>query len=380
MHSLTHSLTPFSLLFLRLNTKLNLQTSVNLVQSLCKYWLQIRLDLIGGMIAFFVAALAISTDGFISPQYAAMSLSVSFTFPIILSTLVSLGSEVEATMSSIERIAFYTNNVIPEESVEETQQGLEYEKSAVSWPPTNGVIAVNNVNFRYRQGPLVLKNVTFDTAKSEKLGIAGRTGSGKSSLIGAIFRMEPIDNGTITVDGVNIHSLPVKHYRKQLGIIPQFPNLFSASIRFNLDPFSEYSDAQIWDALEKVELKNVIGNMEQKLDEVVAEGGENFSSGQRQLISFARVILRKPKILILDEATSNTDNTTDGIIQNMIRTEFPSCTILTVAHRLQTIADSDRILVLKDGEVAQLGPPTSLLAEGNGVFHEMWQSMISSKG
>jgi ATP-binding cassette subfamily C (CFTR/MRP) protein 1 len=283
-------------------------------------------------------------------------------------------------MSSIERIAIYTNNVIPEESVEETQQGLEYEKSAVSWPPTNGVIAVNNVNFRYRQGPLVLKNVTFDTAKSEKLGIAGRTGSGKSSLIGAIFRMEPIDNGTITVDGVNIHSLPVKHYRKQLGIIPQFPNLFSASIRFNLDPFSEYSDAQIWDALEKVELKNVIGNMEQKLDEVVAEGGENFSSGQRQLISFARVILRKPKILILDEATSNTDNTTDGIIQNMIRTEFPSCTILTVAHRLQTIADSDRILVLKDGEVAQLGPPTSLLAEGNGVFHEMWQSMISSKG
>ncbi len=352
-----------------------------MIQSLCKYWLQVRLDLIGGMIAFFVAALAVSTDGFISPQYAAMSLSVSFTFPIILSALVSLGSEVEATMSSIERIAFYTNNVIPEESMEQTQAGLEYEKSIVSsWPPTNGVISVDNMSFRYRQGPLVLKNITFETSKSEKLGIAGRTGSGKSSLIGAIFRMEPVDNGTIMIDGVNVHMLPVKHYRKHLGIIPQFPNLFSASIRFNLDPFSEFSDAQIWDALEKVELKNVIGNMEQKLDEIVAEGGENFSSGQRQLISFARVILRKPKILILDEATSNTDNNTDSIIQKMIRTEFPQCTILTIAHRLQTIADSDRILVLKDGELVQLDQPASLLSEGSGVFHDMWQSMVHSKG
>jgi ABC-type multidrug transport system fused ATPase/permease subunit len=234
---------------------------------------------------------------------------------------------------------------------------------------------------RYRnQGSYVLKEIDFNIQAGEKIGIAGRTGSGKSSLMVALFRIEELSEGNIYIDGIDIAQIPLKVLRSKLGIIPQDPVMFSASVRFNLDPFHLSSDEELWHVLEQVQMKQHVSSLPGKLSELVSEGGENFSAGQRQLICIARALLRKPKILVLDEATASIDNETDALIQKMISEQFHGqCTVLTIAHRLHTIMDSDRVMVLDSGKIVEFDAPQRLLTREEGsVFKKLWEKHSKS--
>jgi ATP-binding cassette subfamily C (CFTR/MRP) protein 1 len=195
----------------------------------------------------------------------------------------------------------------------------------------------------------------------------------------ALFCIEKIRNGSIVIDGVDISQISLNALRSKLSIIPQDPVMFAATLRYNLDPFGEHTDDQIWNVLESTYMKDVVMNLKNKLDEVVKEGGTNFSVGQRQLICFARVLLKKPKILVLDEATASVDNQTDEKIQVMLREMFKDCTVLTVAHRLNTIFDSDKILVVDEGIAAEFDSPTNLLNNPTSLFRKMWLTHTQSK-
>ncbi|XP_043465526.1 ATP-binding cassette sub-family C member 4-like [Leptopilina heterotoma] len=238
-------------------------------------------------------------------------------------------------------------------------------------PPSNwpnmGNIAFKNMYLRYSDDdPPVLKGVNLVIHRSEKVGIVGRTGAGKSSLIAALFRLAKID-GVIEIDNIDTGTVCLEDLRQQISIIPQDPVLFSGTIKRNLDPFNEFSDSLLWEALDEVELKEAIAAVN-GLDSRVSDRGGNFSVGQQQLICLARAILRNNRILMLDEATANVDPQTDALIQRTIRTKFASCTVLTVAHRLNTIMDSDKVLVMDRGRMAEFDHPHILLQNQYGQF------------
>ncbi|XP_041095662.1 multidrug resistance-associated protein 5-like [Polyodon spathula] len=225
---------------------------------------------------------------------------------------------------------------------------------------------------RYRENlPLVLKKVSFTIRAKEKIGIVGRTGSGKSSLGVVLFRLVEPCGGSIKIDGVNINEIGLADLRSKLSIIPQEPVLFSGTVRSNLDPFKQYNEEQVWDALERTHMKECIAQLPLKLESEVVENGENFSVGERQLLSVARALLRCCKILILDEATAAMDSETDSLIQETIREAFEDCTTLTIAHRMQTVLSCDRIMVLNQGEVVEFDEPSNLLANENSRFCAM---------
>lgn len=222
----------------------------------------------------------------------------------------------------------------------------------------------------------VLKNITFTVKGSEKVGIIGRTGSGKSSLTLALFRVLESSEGNIYIDGKNIAELGLHTLRTSLTIIPQEPFLYQATLRVNLDPFDSHSDDELWNCLELSHLKDFVQKLPNGLYHEVSENGENLSVGQRQLICLARALLRKSKILILDEATASVDLETDDLIQKTIRNQFRDCTVLTIAHRLNTVLDSDRIIVLDEGRIVEFDTPKILLSDNKSVFY----SMINSAG
>lgn len=273
-------------------------------------------------------------------------------------------------MNSVERIAFYTHD-LPQEAVEPPEGAPPLPDE---WPQ-HGALAVEDLSVRYRPKlPLVLREVSFTVEPGQRVAVVGRSGAGKSTMMLALFRLVEATAGRIRIDGVDIASLGLQQLRARLAIIPQDPVLWSCSIRDNLDPLHKCTDAQLWAALEKVQLKGPLSDVAvypQGLDEAVAEGGANFSVGQRQLFCIARALLRNSKVLLLDEATASIDRETDRIIQKMIRTAFGAdTTILTIAHRLNTIADFDRILVLDGGRLVEYGAPAALLAAEGGAF---WQ-------
>ena len=277
---------------------------------------------------------------------------------------VRQSAEVENLMTSVERVMEYS------QLEEEDDPTKEDNKPPSDWPK-EGVIEFKDVYLRYaKEEKEVLKGLNFKTNPCEKIGIVGRTGAGKSSLVTALFRLaEP--SGSIKIDGIEVLKLGLHDLRSKLSIIPQDPLLFTGSLRRNLDPFQEHTDDQVWKVLQEVHLSEAVSDLKSGLETEMSEGGSNFSVGQRQLVCLARAILRQNSILVLDEATANVDPRTDSLIQEQIRTRFRDCTVLTIAHRLHTIMDSDRILVLADGQVVEHGQPYELLCDKDGVLTEL---------
>uniref|UniRef100_A0A8C2IQD2 Cystic fibrosis transmembrane conductance regulator n=1 Tax=Cyprinus carpio TaxID=7962 RepID=A0A8C2IQD2_CYPCA len=323
-------------------------------------WFAVRLD---GMCSVFVTITAFGC--LLLKDNVGLALSYAVTLMGMFQWGVRQSAEVENMMTSVERVVEYTE--LESEAPWETQK-----RPPPDWP-NRGLITFDKVNFSYSSdGPVVLKNISAMFRPREKVGIVGRTGAGKSSLISALFRlMEP--EGKIIVDGVLTSEIGLHDLRQKMSIIPQDPMLFTGTMRKNLDPFSQHSDHDLWKALEEVQLKAAVEELPNKLETELAESGSNFSVGQRQLVCLARAVLRKNRILIIDEATANVDPRTDELIQKTIRDKFKECTVLTIAHRLNTIIDSDRILVLDAGRIQEYDAPHVLLQNQNGIFYKMVQ-------
>ncbi|XP_059490449.1 probable multidrug resistance-associated protein lethal(2)03659 [Neocloeon triangulifer] len=274
-------------------------------------------------------------------------------------------AEMENQMTSVERVLEFSN--LESEPPLETKEEAKPEKG---WP-NRGAVEFDKLSLKYKEDdPPVLKEISFKINPEEKIGIVGRTGAGKSSLISALFRLAKC-SGRILIDGVDTTTLGLHQLRANISIIPQEPVLFSGNMRKNLDPFDEFPDEVLWTALEEVEMKEAVAELPGGLGAKMSEGGSNFSVGQRQLVCLARAIVRNNKILVMDEATANVDPKTDTLIQSTIRRKFEHCTVLTIAHRLHTIMDSDRVLVMDAGRVAEFAPPSQLLDDPHSVLARM---------
>jgi ATP-binding cassette subfamily C (CFTR/MRP) protein 4 len=277
-------------------------------------------------------------------------------------TGMKIWSYLNAQTMSVERVLEYAE-LAPEE---DNGQLVPSE----TWPQ-EGSVEFKSVAMRYSpEKPMVLNEICFNVKHGEKLGIVGRTGAGKTSLISALFRLFHFE-GTILIDGVDTKSVSLQTLRSKISIIPQDPILFIGSLRKNLDPFDQYTDCEIWQALDDVQMRTLIANLPSGLETFVIEGGANFSVGQKQLLCLVRAILRNAKIIVLDEATANIDIKTDELIQRTIKKRFEGSTVLTIAHRLNTVMDSDKILVMDAGRVVEFGEPQQLLHNANGIFYSL---------
>ncbi|CAF9906103.1 MAG: hypothetical protein HETSPECPRED_006056 [Heterodermia speciosa] len=352
---------------------------------LCNRWLMINLNIIGAFFAIFVAAIIVLQPG-IDASLAGFALSFALQYSNAMIWTIRQYASVELAMNATERIVEYSK--LPTED-----QGGQQVSAA--WPP-EGRLEVEGLIAGYApELPPVIKGLSFSIDKNERVGVVGRTGAGKSSLTLALFRFLEARAGSITIDGVDISKIKLHDLRSRLAIIPQDPVLFSGTVRSNLDAFSEHNDTELFEALERVHLirntrpgsrdellhdesggtsttsdsnANIFGSLQSR----ISEGGLNLSQGQRQLLCLARAIVSRPKIMVLDEATSAVDMATDVLIQRSIREEFQDSTLLVIAHRLSTIADFDKILVMSDGMAAEFDTPKALM-EKKGVFWEMVQ-------
>ncbi|XP_034328340.2 ATP-binding cassette sub-family C member 4 isoform X2 [Magallana gigas] len=328
-------------------------------------WLAVRLD---WMCAIFITVVSFACV-FLAKDLNAGLVGLLMTYAIMLMGLFQWGvrqsAEVESQMISVERVLEYSKL--------DTEENLESDTPPPPSWPQNGKIVAKNARLRYGPNlPWVFHGLNFVINGREKVGLVGRTGAGKSSLISLMFRMAEID-GSIIIDDVDTQKIGLHELRNKISIIPQDPVLFTGPLRKNLDPFGESSDEQLWKALEEVQLKSAVDDLPGQLDSEVSEGGSNFSVGQRQLICLARAILRQNHILMIDEATANVDPRTDSLIQKTIREKFKQCTVLTIAHRLNTIMDSDKVMVLNEGNVVEFNHPHVLLQDTEGYFYKMVQ-------
>ncbi|XP_052283969.1 multidrug resistance-associated protein 1-like isoform X1 [Dreissena polymorpha] len=312
------------------DSRVDLNQEYTFASNTVERWLGIRLDIMGGVVVLAASLFSVLERGKISSAIVGLSVSYALQAP--------LHSDVQ----------------LP-----------------VDWP-SEGLIELRSYCTRYRDGlPLVLQNLHVKFKPGEKVGIVGRTGAGKSSLTLALFRLIEAAEGSIVIDGEDISRLGLHDLRSRLTILPQEPILFSGSLRMNLDPLGAHNDDELWASLDHAHLKTFIEGLPGQLEYEVGEGGQNLSVGQRQLICLARSLLRKMKILVLDEATAAVDLETDSLIQDTISSEFGDCTVLTIAHRLNTVMEYDKILVLSDGRILEYDRPQTLLADSNSAFYAM---------
>ncbi|KAF5327417.1 hypothetical protein D9619_004696 [Psilocybe cf. subviscida] len=326
-------------------------------------WISIRIDLLGAM---FTSALAgyLITNKTLSAANIGFSLSMAVEFTAMILWLVRCYNDFEVQANSLERIQGYLE-------IEHEARNVEPGKPPAAWP-TNGVLRVEGLAARYSQGgPKVLHNISFEVKSGERVGIVGRTGSGKSSLTLSLLRFIPTE-GTVYLDGLPTDKINLDELRSNITIIPQMPELLSGTLRRNLDPFDQYDDSTLNNALRAAGLFSLQSEDDEAritLDSKIAGGGSNLSVGQRQIIALARAIVRNSKLLILDEATSAIDHKTDSIIQTSLRNELSAdVTVLTIAHRLQTIMDADKIMVLDSGRIVEYDSPQVLLEKKGGQF------------
>ncbi|RUS16048.1 P-loop containing nucleoside triphosphate hydrolase protein [Endogone sp. FLAS-F59071] len=344
----------------------------------------------GALVLFGAGLFILLNLDTISSSFAGFIMYFALNFTTCMFWTVQRYTSLELALNGVERVVEYSEG--PEEAPEIIEP-----RPPASWP-AEGRIEVQDLEVRYAaELDPVLHKISFDIRSQEKLGVVGRTGSGKSTLALSFFRFVEATNGRILIDDIDIVNVGLEDLRSRLTIIPQDPTLFSGTLRSNLDPFDQYEDGEIFESLRRVHLlpsasdpnvvetetvnANVFRNLETPVPSVdifdnlcraqVNEGGKNFSQGQRQLLCLARALLKRSKIVLMDEATASVDFTTDEAIQKTIQTEFVNCTILCIAHRLLTVIEYDRILVLDHGQIAEFGSPYTLISDPTSQFHAM---------
>lgn len=347
-------------------------------------WMGLRMSIFGGFFTTIVVVMVVLLPD-IDAALAAFALCFALEYSQALIWTIRHIANLELDMNSAERIIEFSN--LSTESIEGADPPAHW--------PSHGCLEFNDLVVSYAEDqPPVLKGVSFRVERNERIGVVGRTGAGKSSITLALFRLLDAQEGSIYIDGLDISTIKLQALRSRLAIIPQDPVLFSGTVRSNLDPFDKYNNSELHDALERAHLVRpgtVAINSEQagvvstltsgsfktdpkhliSLASPISEGGLNLSQGQRQLLCLARAIVSRSKIMVLDEATSAVDITTDTLIRRTIREEFRDSALIVIAHRLSTIADFDKILVFEDGEVAEFGTPRSLMESKKGSFRAM---------
>ncbi|XP_014791161.1 multidrug resistance-associated protein 1 isoform X2 [Octopus bimaculoides] len=328
-------------------------------------WLAFRTEFMSNLIVFFSAVFSVTNRNSLTPGSVGLAVTYALSVTQTLNWFIRMASELETNIVAVERIKEYSE--IPTEGPYE----IKNNKPAPEWPE-KGEVVFSNYATRYRENmDLVIKDISCRILPMEKVGIVGRTGAGKSSLTLSLFRIIEAAEGSIIIDDVNVSKIGLYDLRSKLTIIPQDPILFSGTLRMNLDPFDYYTDSQLWEALEHSHLNEFVKSQPKGLLHECAEGGENLSLGQRQLLCLARALLRKSKILILDEATAAVDLETDALIQQTIRSEFKDSTVITIAHRLNTIMDYSKIIVMDKGRICEFDSPGVLLQNKDSLFYSL---------
>uniref|UniRef100_A0A1B6GIW2 Uncharacterized protein n=2 Tax=Cuerna arida TaxID=1464854 RepID=A0A1B6GIW2_9HEMI len=347
--------------------KLDTHTNAFLIINSCNRWLGIALDYLGGLIVFVAMAVSLVSAALwpemVSPSLVGLAINYTLLVPIYLNWVVKFLADMEMYMGSVERVTQYAN--APSE---------DYRLCGYVPPlwPKNGDIKFQKVTLQYESNrEPVIVNLDLHIPAGQKIGICGRTGSGKSSLVMSLFNMVSVSEGKILIDDVDITTIPLKIMRSRLSVIPQDVIMFSGTIRENLDLRGEFSDTDLWECLEIAQMKEVVATQLGGLDGLVREGGENLSCGQRQLLCLARAILHHAALLVMDEATSSLDPVTEQKLLQVAAQAFANRTVITIAHRLSSLLSCDRVLVLDSGRVVEDGSPSQLLAQKLGIFSSM---------
>ncbi|KAL8214885.1 hypothetical protein R6Q57_004334 [Mikania cordata] len=319
-------------------------------------WLGFRLEFLGSLfLCFSTVFMIILPSSIVKPENVGLSLSYGLSLNGVLFWALYMSCFVENRMVSVERIKQFIS--IPSEA-----EWVKKDSPPPSNWPSHGNVELKDLQVRYRPNtPLVIKGITLSIKGGEKIGVVGRTGGGKSTLIQVLFRLVEPSSGSITIDGINISSLGLHDLRSRFGIIPQEPILFEGTVRSNIDPTGQHSDEEIWRSLERCQLNDVVAAKPGKLDSAVVDNGDNWSVGQRQLLCLGRVMLKHSKLLFMDEATASVDSQTDAVIQKIIREDFADCTIISIAHRIPTVMDCDRVLVIDAGYAKEFDKPSRLI-------------------
>lgn len=328
-------------------------------------WFALRVQLLGGAIVVGVAAALVSLRSVLSAGVVGLAFNYALSVDEGLQSLVQAWSWLETSMVAPERLQEYVD--VPPEA----PHVMPMTEPSAEWP-AHGAVVFEKVSFRYRPGgDLVLRDVSFQLSAAEKIGVVGRTGAGKSSLLMALFRINELAGGRIVVDGVDVSTLGLHTLRSRLSVVTQAPVLFRGSLRGYLDPFDELTDEELWTALRRAGLATKVGQMDGGLLATLDDNGDNLSVGERQMLCLARALLRASTVVVMDEATAAVDHETDRALQRVVRDAFRSATVLTIAHRLDTVLDADRILVLDGGQVAEFDAPATLLAQRSGRLYDL---------